>query len=85
MHSLEELTEKIEGVFYSLEDMHNSQDIENLKAKYQDAKKGFYSDTKEVLKEILGEAESILNEFWDNVEPLRQESWAGEPNALGGY
>ena len=85
MHSLEELTEKIDGVFYSLEDMHHSQDIEDLKAKYQDAKLGFYSDTKEVLKEILGEAEFILNEFWDNIEPLSQEVCVGYPNALGGY
>ena len=80
-----ELIEKIDGVFYSLKDMHYSQDIEDLKAKYLDAKKGFYSDTEEVLKEILGEAEFILNEFWGNIEPLSQESWVGEPNALGGY
>ena len=80
-----ELIEKIDGAFYSLKDMHHSQDIEDLKAKYQDAKKSFYNDPQEVLKEILGEAEFILNEFWDNIEPLRQEVCVGYPNALGGY
>tara|TARA_R110000868_G_scaffold184618_1_gene426230 strand:+ start:767 stop:1021 length:255 start_codon:yes stop_codon:yes gene_type:complete len=84
MYNLE-LIEKIDGAFYSLKDMHHSQDIEDLKAKYLDAKKDFYDDPQEVLKEILGEVEFILNEFWGNVEPLRQESWIGEPNALGGY
>lgn len=80
-----ELTEKIDGVFYSLQDMYYSQETEDLKAKYEDTKKGFYDDTNEVLKEILGEAEFILNEFWEGVEPFNQESWIGEPNALGGY
>ena len=80
------LKEEIDGVFYSLDNMYYTSDIQSLKDQFNDAKNGQHGtidETIEVMQEILGEARFILNEFFAGIEPFDDQVTVGYPNTLG--
>ena len=80
-NNLQELIEKVEDVFHSLEDHYSSKSIELLKLQFEDCKKDECCSIDEkidTLQEILENAQFILNDFWDNVTPFvprEYEAW----------